>query len=226
MSGNISQRLRDEIENEILTGQWEPGDRLDEVALANRFGVSRTPIREALLQLSTAGLVEVRPRRGAIVASVGAERLIEMFEVMAELEGLAGRLAARRHTDADMQAIMDTHEACRRAAGAGDSDAYYYENERFHFAIYQASHSQFLFEQCSALHRRLKPYRRLQLRVRNRVARSFAEHEQVVAALLDGSEDAAGRALHDHVAIQGARFSDFIASLSDARPRSAIAGSR
>ena len=58
-----------------------------------------------------------------------------------------------------MQAIVDTHEACRRAAGAGDSDAYYYENERFHFAIYQASHSQFLFEQCSALHRRLKPYR-------------------------------------------------------------------
>ena len=119
-----------------------------------------------------------------------------------------------------MQAIMDTHEACRRAAGAGDSDAYYYENERFHFAIYQASHSQFLFEQCSALHRRLKPYRRLQLRVRNRVAKSFAEHEQVVAALLDGSEDAASRALHDDVAIQGERFSDFIASLSDARPRS------
>jgi DNA-binding GntR family transcriptional regulator len=121
---------------------------------------------------------------------------------------------------------MDAHEACRQAAGAGDSDAYYYENERFHYAIYQASHSQFLFEQCSALHRRLKPYRRLQLRVRNRVARSFAEHEQVVAALLAGSEEAAGRALHDHVAIQGARFSDFIASLSDTRPKGALAGSR
>lgn len=219
MSSNISQRLRDQIENEILTGQFAPGDRLDEVALANRFGVSRTPIREALLQLSAAGVIEVRPRRGAIVANIGAGRLIEMFEVMAELEGLAGRLATRRHTDVDIQAILDAHEACRKAAGAGDSDAYYYENERFHFAIYHASHSQFLIEQCSALHRRLKPYRRLQLRVRNRVARSFAEHEQFVAALSAADADQAGRALHDHVAIQGERFSDFIASLSQP-PRS------
>ena len=226
MSSNISQTLRDEIENEILTGQWQPGDRLDEVALANRYGVSRTPIREALLQLSAAGLIEVRPRRGAVVASVGPERLIEMFDVMAELEGLAGRLAARRHTDADMKAIQESHEACRQAANAGDSDTYYYENERFHYAIYHASHSQFLLEQCSALHRRLKPYRRLQLRVRNRVARSFAEHELVVAALLAGNEEAAGRAVHDHVAIQGERFSDFIASFSDTRPKDPIAGAR
>ncbi len=225
MSGNISQRLRDEIENEILTGQWAPGDRLDEMALATRFGVSRTPIREALLQLSSAGLIEVRPRRGAIVASAGAERLIEMFEVMAELEGLAGRLATRRHTDADMRAIIEAHEACRQAAAAGESDAYYYENERFHYAIYHASHSQFLIEQCTALHRRLKPYRRLQLRVRNRVARSFAEHEQFVAALRKGDGESASHALHDHVAIQGERFSDFIASLSDARQFDARTGS-
>jgi DNA-binding GntR family transcriptional regulator len=224
MSSNISQRLRDEIENEVLTGQLMPGDRLDEVALANRFGVSRTPIREALLQLSAAGLIEVRPRRGAIVASVGTERLVEMFEVMAELEGLAGRLATRRHTDADTKAILEAHEACRRAAGSGDSDAYYYENERFHYAIYHASHSQFLFEQCSTLHRRLKAYRRLQLRVRNRVARSFAEHEQVVAALLAGDGERASAALRDHVAIQGERFSDFIASIGQSHGPSVRAG--
>jgi DNA-binding GntR family transcriptional regulator len=225
MSGNISQRLRDEIENEVLTGQLAPGDRLDEVALANRFGVSRTPIREALLQLSAAGLVDVRPRRGAIVASISAERLIEMFEVMAELEGLAGRLATRRHTDADIKAIMEAHEACRQAAGASDSDAYYYENERFHYAIYHASHSRFLIEQCSALHRRLKPYRRLQLRVRNRVARSFAEHEQFVSALMAADGERASRALREHVAIQGERFSDFIASLSQPRQSAARTGS-
>jgi DNA-binding GntR family transcriptional regulator len=224
MSGNISQRLRDQIENEILTGQLAPGSRLDEVALANRFGVSRTPIREALLQLSAAGLIEMRPRRGAIVASVGAEQLIEMFEVMAELEGLAGRLAARRHTDADIQAIMEAHEACRQAAGADDSDAYYYENERFHYAIYYASHNQFLIDQCSTLHRRLKPYRRLQLRVRNRVARSFAEHEQFMSALMIGDGEKASRALRDHVAIQGERFSDFIASLSQSRQLESRAG--
>jgi DNA-binding GntR family transcriptional regulator len=112
---------------------------------------------------------------------------------------------------------MDAHEACRQAAGSGDSDAYYYENERFHFAVYHASHSQFLIEQCGALHRRLKPYRRLQLRVRNRVAKSFAEHEQFMDALMVGDAEKASCALRDHVAIQGERFSDFIASLSQSR---------
>lgn len=214
MSGTRSQQLRDEIESEILTGQMAPGYRLDEVFLATRFGVSRTPIREALMQLSAAGLIEIRPRRGAIVASVGPERLIEMFEVMAELEGLAGRLATRRHSAADARAITTAHEACREAMGSGDSDAYYYENEHFHYAIYEASHSQYLIEQCTALHRRLKPYRRLQLRVRNRVAKSFAEHDQFVKAMHAGDDAAACLIMRDHVAIQGERFSDFISSVS------------
>ena len=89
-------KLRDQIENEILTGDMPPGFRLDEVTLANRFGVSRTPIREALFQLASAGLIEIRPRRGAVVAEVGPERMVQMFEVMAGLEGMAGRLAAER----------------------------------------------------------------------------------------------------------------------------------
>jgi DNA-binding GntR family transcriptional regulator len=210
---NAWQRLRDELENEILTGALMPGERLDEVPLANRFGVSRTPIREALMQLASAGLVEIRPRRGAVVAELGPGRLVEMFEVMAELEGMAGRLAARRHTEADAAAIRAAHEACRAAAASGDCDAYYYENERFHLAIYAASHSGFLAEQCTALHRRLKPYRRLQLRVRNRLGVSFAEHDGIVAAILAGDGEAANAALRAHVAIQGERFSDLLASL-------------
>ena len=94
MAGNTFHKLRDEIENEILKGEFEPGERLDEVQLATHFGVSRTPIREALMQLSAIGLVEIRPRRGAVVVDPGPERVFEMFEVMAELEGMAGALAA------------------------------------------------------------------------------------------------------------------------------------
>ncbi len=86
------------IEDEIVTRQLPPGTRLDEVELAQRFAVSRTPIREALIQLASAGLVELRPRRGAIVAQISPQRLMEMFDVMAELEALCGRLAARRIT--------------------------------------------------------------------------------------------------------------------------------
>lgn len=210
-------RLRDEIENEILTGRLAPGTRLDEVPLAARFGVSRTPIREALMQLSASGLIEIRPRRGAVVADIGAERLVEMFAVMAELEAMAGGLAARRHTEADRSALLGALDACRAAAASGDTDAYYYENEQFHQAVYAASYNGFLIEQCVGLHRRLKPYRRLQLRVGNRMATSLAEHQAVVTAILAHDGPAAAEALRGHIAIQGERFGDLVASLSHAK---------
>lgn len=214
---NTGTRLRDEIENEILTGRLPPGTRLDEVPLAARFGVSRTPIREALMQLSAAGLIEIRPRRGAVVAEIGPERLVEMFAVMAELEAMAGRLAARRHGEADRQALVAALDACRTAAASGDTDAYYYENEQFHQAVYAASYNGFLIEQCIGLHRRLKPYRRLQLRVGNRMATSLAEHEAVVAAILAHDGPGAAEALRGHIAIQGERFGDLVASLAATR---------
>ncbi|QQP92413.1 GntR family transcriptional regulator [Skermanella sp. TT6] len=216
--------MRDRIENEILTGAMPPGYRLDEMTLAARFGVSRTPVREALFQLASAGLIEIRPRRGAVVTEVGPERLVQMFEVMAGLEGMAGRLAARRQTDADRRNLTETHEACRRAAETADADAYYYENERFHHAIYAASHNAFLIEQCAALHRRLKPYRRIQLQVMNRVANSLAEHEAVVDAILKMDGDRAERLLRDHIMIQGDRFSDLMASLAERNPERSRGG--
>ncbi|OYR12418.1 GntR family transcriptional regulator [Brucella grignonensis] len=213
MSENTYYKLRDEIENGILTGVFEPGERLDEVQLATRFGVSRTPIREALMQLSAIGLVEIRPRRGAVVVDPAPERVFEMFEVMAEMEGMAGALAARRYSDADRLAFAEAHERCEAAANSEDTDRYYYANEIFHRAIYTASHSGFLEEQCTTLHRRLRPYRRLQLRVRNRMKVSLKEHEEIVAAILAGDAEAARARLRGHIAVQGDRFSDLVASL-------------
>jgi DNA-binding GntR family transcriptional regulator len=208
-----SLTLRDEIENGIVTGSFRPGERLDEVQLANRFGVSRTPVREALMQLGATGLIEIRPRRGAVVAELGPQRLFEMFEVMAELEAMAGALAARRHSDDDKAAIVSALAKCRGAAENDDTDQYYYENETFHRAIYAASHSSFLDEQCVALHRRLRPYRRLQLRVRNRMKTSFMEHSQIVDAILSGDVESARSLLRNHIVVQGDRFSDLIATL-------------
>jgi DNA-binding GntR family transcriptional regulator len=97
---------------------------------------------------------------------------------------------------------------------ADDSDTYYYDNELFHQAIYTASHSSFLIEQCTALHRRLRPYRRLQLRVRNRMKTSLSEHQGIVNAILSGDADAAREQLRQHIAVQGDRFSDLVATLS------------
>jgi DNA-binding GntR family transcriptional regulator len=210
---NRSAELREDIEEMIAMGQLLPGQHLDETELAERFGVSRTPIREALQQLASMGVVVIRPRRGAIVADLGPQQLVEMFEVMSELEATCARLAARRMTQEEQITLQAAHQACKDARDAQEPDEYYYKNEAFHEAIYAGSHNQFLIEQARSLYRRLRPYRRLQLRVRNRLAKSYAEHDGVVQAILEGDGEKAAHLLREHVMIQGQRFADLMASL-------------
>lgn len=211
----ISDKLREKIEEQIATGELPPGCALEEASLVERFGVSRTPVREALIQLASDGLIEIRPRRGAVVASIGPARLIEMFELMAELEAMCGRLAARRMTDAERAALQVAHEACESARAANDTDSYFYCNEQFHAAIYAGSHNQFLMEQATLLHRRLRPYRRMQLRVRNRMGVSFKEHASIVKLITNADAEATAAALREHVLVQGERFGDLLASMSE-----------
>lgn len=208
-----SETLREAIEEMIAVGALSPGEHLDEVELASRFGVSRTPIRETLIQLASMGLVVIRPRRGAVVAELGPQQLVEMFEVMSELEATCSRLAARRMTPAEHQALLAAHQACKEARDANDPDDYYYKNEAFHEAIYAGSHNQFLIEQTRSLYRRLRPYRRLQLRVRDRVNNSYSEHDGVVQAIIGGDGERAADLTRSHVMIQGQRFADLMASL-------------
>jgi DNA-binding GntR family transcriptional regulator len=210
---NRSAELREDIEEMIAMGQLLPGQHLDETELAERFGVSRTPIREAMQQLASMGVVVIRPRRGAIVADLGPQQLVEMFEVMSELEATCARLAARRMTPEEQVTLRAAHQACKDALDAQEPDEYYYKNEAFHEAIYAGSHNQFLIEQARSLYRRLRPYRRLQLRVRNRLAKSYAEHDGVVQAILEGDGEKAAHLLREHVMIQGQRFADLMASL-------------
>lgn len=210
----ISEQLKEKLEERIVTGHYRPGLRLDETELATEFSVSRTPVREALIQLASSGLVEIRPRRGAVVAEASPKRLYEMFEVMAGLEAMSVRLAARRNTEADMRQIQAAQAACETAYEAGDVDAYYRENERFHMAIYRACHNSFLCEETSAMHRRLGAYRRLQLRSRGRLKSSRDEHRGIIEAIAAGDGDLAAQRVHAHVIIQGEIFSDLIASLS------------
>ncbi|HEY6898621.1 MAG TPA: GntR family transcriptional regulator [Rhodocyclaceae bacterium] len=210
-----SEQLGEEIEERIVTGVYPPGTRLDEQELADSFGVSRTPVREALIQLASSGLIEIRPRRGATVPEIDASRVCEMFEVMAEIEAMCARLAARRITPAEQAALEAAHRACEGARDAGDPDTYYQLNEVFHQRIYGASHNAFLADQATALHRRLRPYRRLQLRVRNRMATSFSEHQAIVDAINAGDGDRAAELLRSHVTVQGERFADLVANLRD-----------
>ncbi|RUR35319.1 GntR family transcriptional regulator [Vreelandella populi] len=208
-----AQKLRDSLEDDIINGRRVPGERLDPEELGRAFNVSRTPVREAFQQLVASGLVTVSPKKGTFVAKVGIDQLIEMFEVMAELEGMCGRLAARRIGEQELAELRAAHERCEAAALAGDTDEYYYENEAFHDCIYAASHNTFLASEARQLKQRLKPYRRLQLQVRQRMHNSLNEHQTIVDAITQGDAALAQQALCDHVLIQGERFSDFVSSV-------------
>lgn len=209
-----AQRLKDSLENDIINGRFAPGERLDPEALEKAFNVSRTPIREAIQQLSASGLVVVVPKKGTFVAKIGVNQLVEMFEVMAELEGMCGRLAARRISADEVISLREALERCEACVREGDGpDEYYYENEVFHQCIYSASHNAFLVNEVQQLKQRLKPYRRLQLRVRHRIGRSMEEHREIYHAIESGNAGAAEEAMRQHVLIQGERFSDFVASM-------------
>ena len=208
-----SSSLRDNLEEDIINGIFKPGDRLNEVELSQRFQVSRTPIREAFKSLIGSGLAQAIPNRGTFVTSISITQLIEMFDVMAELEGMCARLAAKRITKEESKQLQQLLEGCVTAKNNNDSDEYYYENEHFHDCIYRASHNEFLIQQVRQLQARLKPYRRLQLRLRNRLSNSLKEHNQIVASILAGDELVAESAAENHIRVQGERFNDFVATV-------------
>lgn len=216
MEHRRADTIAEDLEERIFDGTLADGDRLDEVRLAEHFGVSRTPLREAFQRLALSGLVELIPRRGAFVRQPGPVALMEMFEVMAELESLCGRLAARRISEAALKDLREANTRCQAAVDANDADGYYHHNERFHRIIYRQSGNGFLEHETAKLFRRLKPFRRQQLRLRGRLAQSMAEHEAIVAALERGAGDEAGQALLAHVAIQGEKFHALMASLKSA----------
>ena len=194
-----------------------PDPRLDPEALAREFDCSRTPIREALQQSEASGLVRVAAKRGTFVSEWNVEELAERFEVMAELEAMCARLAAQRISNTEMKELEAAHEACRREAETGDIDRYYNRNSRFHSCIYQAAHNAFLAKEASRLHAILQPYRRMQLQVRNRMARSLANTRPSWRRSALETIRPPRRPSPSHVVIQGDRFHDLLAALRQER---------
>ncbi|KZM49019.1 GntR family transcriptional regulator [Labrenzia sp. OB1] len=208
--------IADDLEGLIFDGTFADGERLDEVQLANRFSVSRTPVREALQRLTQSGLVVQIPRRGVFVRQPGPVELLEMFEVMAELEAVCARLAASRISDEGFNSLLDANRRCKSVVEAQDTDTYYRENERFHAILYRQSGNAFLEQECLRLQRRLQPFRRVQLRVRGRMSQSMAEHEAIVSAIEDADGERAAEAIRQHVSVQGEKFHHLIARLKPA----------
>ena len=210
MSSRAANRVFQGIEEQIATGQLKDGEKLDEITLAERFSVSRTPVREALLQLVGSGLATQIPKRGCFVRAPSFKEMIEMFEVMSELEGLCARLAARRITDEQLARLKATNAGCEQAIAEGDSDLYYATNVDFHECIYEACGNQFLANETRRLRRRLQSFRRLQLRVRGRMPQSLTEHYKIIEAIEAGQAEVADELSRVHVMIQGERFNDLL----------------
>jgi DNA-binding GntR family transcriptional regulator len=207
------EELRALLEEAIIKGELAPGTRLEEQELAERYSVSRTPVRETLRLLASSGLVEMRARQSAVVATLTIPKLIEMFQVMAELEGMCARLAARRTSSERLAQMAESHRACVAAVQTNDPEGFYEANRLFHEAIYAASGNQFLEEMTRSLRNRVSPYRRYVTYQPGRMVDSIPEHEQVLDAIRKGDGDAADHLMRDHVNILGDRFADFISSI-------------
>lgn len=199
------------LQTEIAEGRIEPGVKLDEQEIAERFGVSRTPVREAFRLLAADDLVELRGRQGALVRVIGVHALIEMFQVMGELEGLCARLAARRLTPAQKVALTELHERLIAAADQG-ADVFYDVNQAFHEAIYEASCNAFLADQTRRLRNRVAAYRRRVTRMPNRIADTLREHEGILEAIFAHDADRAHAAMRAHLTLLGDNLLDFIAA--------------
>jgi DNA-binding GntR family transcriptional regulator len=204
-----AEKLASLIANLILSGEFVPGLRLEEQQLAQRFGVSRTPVREALRQLAASGLIEVRPRRGSIVAEVTPEELETLFVAMAEMEASCARLAAQRMTPLERRRLQALHDSMAAHVRSGDPEAYADANQSFHLAIYAGAHNPVVADFTAGLRRRLAPFRRAQFRTIGRLPKSYAEHEAVVRAILTGNAAAAHAAMLHHVSLVEDAFDEF-----------------
>ncbi|WBU64610.1 GntR family transcriptional regulator [Paracoccus aerodenitrificans] len=180
----------------IDAGTYKPGDRLVESELAERFGVSRTPVREALQRLETQSMLK-RDGRSMIVATLDHNQLAELYTVRTELEALAARLAARHATPEELrvlQAMIDDDLKMLH-----DAEALARSNRRFHHQIHLASHNRYLVQQLDIVHRNMALMARTSLAVEGRGKAALSEHQEIVDALESGNAAAAETALRSHI---------------------------
>lgn len=209
-AGTQSNQLAQQLEEMIFSGQLRPGEKLEEATIAARFGVSRTPVREAIQRLVATGMVEVRRRKGTIVTQLSMPRLIGMIEMMAEMDILAARLAARRATPEERDALRGILDRARTSVG--DQQGYTRLNREFHWALYSATHNHYLEEVALRTWKVLQPYRNFRLDQAARRKESLAEHEAIFEAIRTSDGDLAARQMASHVKVGGV-IADFVFSL-------------
>lgn len=199
--GTNAERVYDDLREAIIGGEYTPGERLRTEALAERFGTSRTPVREALVLLEGDGLVELEPRRGAVVRSFDAADLVDLYEVRAILEARAAQLAALRLTSQDLAALDATCDRAESVAGSGKVaiETLIASNDEFHRVIVEASGSTRLTAALRTVAGIPRPFKAAFWKNGAERTRSLSAHREIVAALRSGSAERAESAMRLHV---------------------------
>lgn len=210
-----SEKIRSEIENAIKDGELLPGESIDEAQLAAQYQVSRTPIREALIQLQAQGMVTSLPRGGMIVAKMDLQQLLALWELLAELEGVAVRLACQRMTPEEREALLQVHAQSRVHAESDDVAGWQQSNLHFHDLIYRATRNPYLRMEVMRIRARTGYYRRHAFGALGNIRASFEQHERVVDAFRRGDMEGAVVAMVQHMrpAADAKGLTDFIVNL-------------
>lgn len=195
----LYEEVAELLRQRIYAHELAPGAWIDEQALADRFGISRTPMREALKVLASEGLVRLEPRRGCYVAELSEQDLDDIFPVMALLEGRVAFEAASRMSEADLARLAELHDRLEQHAAANDADRFFEVNQAFHHALQEIAGNRWLKQMIDDARRVIKLTRRDSLRLDGRLRQSLAEHRAILKALKARDADAAGRAMHDHL---------------------------
>lgn len=209
--GHQTPGVRDALQQDIECGRLSPGTVLDERSLAAQFGVSRTPVREALRQLAVAGLVKTTPHAGAHVARKSIAEVRAMLEYLSEMEPICAKLAARRVGPALRNkfelALADCRTHAQEGLGYGEANA------RFHEVIYEGCHNSYLADQIRMVRRQLRMYHTHQYQSQSQINRSLEEHQQITRAILAGDEKRAAEAMMKHLPAGSSGFSEFLAQV-------------
>jgi DNA-binding GntR family transcriptional regulator len=194
----LSDKVFQALAAAIVSGRLKPGQRLDEPSVCREFGVSRTPVREALRRLGGTELVEMTPRKGVIVARIDVAQLTDMYEALAEFEGLCARLSAVRMTALEKKRLELLNENRAGRLAKGDRDELAAINTEFHEAIYQGSHSPSIAGVTRNFRQRIASFRVLQF-MPGQTEHAFSAHDEIVRAILASDAEAACHAMRDHV---------------------------
>lgn len=211
----VSERIRSAVETDIRNGVLLPGQSIDEHELAARYQVSRTPVREALLQLKAQGILHSQPRNGMVVARMDVQELLAIWELMAEMEGVCARMACQRMSAEEREELARVHREAAPIAEADDAQAWREANHAFHEVLYRGCRNPYLREQLLALRARTGAYLRHAFIAVGRIRASHEQHGELVEAILANDPARAHRMMMRHISLaQGAKgLAEFLINL-------------